>query len=1326
MQPIHLFATEIKFEKIQSLDVTISDTIWALAKDQQGYLWIGSNSGLFIYDGYKINSASDLYPATNVNNVRKIFNDSTGTLWIGTKGNGIYRLINHRVKPFISSNNIDAPKHITEIIEGSAGLWVGTYNNLVFISKENRVQKFPLPSLQSSDNKVMITGIVEISEQKLLITTQYEVYTFNKTTQTFTKQEIEGLKSTYINALYKDNDANIWLGTDLGVFLRTNNNTVFLPYSKQSISYRIDAFAIDDDNIWLGSTKKGLVRVSKQDASITEYKYNSVDSSSISGNAIRSMIIDDSGVMFLSFFHGGLSYFNTHSVKFGLQNRSASSIACADSPIFHGIDVDTNSLWISSVSGLIEFNTIKKKCVKHNFDTNNQNVFNPYHPLFSFKDSSNNRWITSNKAFYKIDQNTGLIDSSFQAQLNAIIYHMIEVSPNEFLLGSNNGLYQFSSSRLKKIEAIQQNLNNADIYKIIKITSNEFLLATDNGLAVLNSEGIYKIYSKIQAQLPTKKVNSIYHDGQHLWLGTLKHGLFKFNENGDLITRYDNKNGMSPKLSIFSIIDDDKYLWMGTDNGLVQLNTKTDQAHVFHKSDGLQGDFFILGSATKSDSGKLYFGGRNGLNAFYPEDIKIDTIAPNIVLTNLTRFGKVVQTGVKQDGFIINKPINNLQELTLTHKDYVIGFEFAALDLADPKRNKYAYKMDGLDPDWNYVNADDRKISYSNLKAGDYVFRVKGTNKDGVWNDTGKSLKIKVLPAPWLSWWAYTLYILSLISLLLWYLNWKNKANAKITKMLRSEVKKQTRELNIQKQTVESLLEKKNEMFANVSHEFRTPLTLILGPINKLLKSHLSLDSRQSLQMVNRNANRLLTMIEQLLLLAKMTDDKNLSFIPQQVHTSIETIVASFQSLAETKNITLTLLQNDEAAISATQDSIDIILGNLLSNAIKYTQIGGSVTVSSYKHEQYINFEVTDTGCGLDKQQQSDIFNRFKRLDAHHNIAGIGIGLSVVEEVIKVNNGTIKVSSSLGKGSIFSVQFHCIDFNKSLKTTPPNQILINQIIKEANIGDISSTSQVQFIGNKNNESILIIDDNDDMRTHIAETLKHQYYCLLTPRGKSGIALAIKHVPDIIVCDVMMPEMDGFQVSRIMRSDNRTSHIPLILLTALNDKKSRIKGWRENIDVYLTKPFDADELLIQLENILVIRNILKKKAGAAIKAGKGTMNSGLPKNDQIFIDKFMNMIANMYTNPHFHRPQMASMMAVSDRQLQRKMKALIDKNPLDLLRDYRLKKATEILKDGYQVSITADKCGFNSVTYFSKCFRQQYGMSPKIYQQTCDSRSKNNK
>ena len=1322
LQPIFLLATEIKFEKIQNLGVTISDTIWALAKDQQGYLWIGSNSGLFIYDGYKISSASDLYPATNVNNVRRIFNDSAGTLWIGTKGNGLYRLNNHRVKPFISSNNIDAPRHITEIIEGSAGLWVGTYDNLVFISKESRVQKFSLPSRQSSDNKVMITGIVEISEQELLITTQYQVFTFNITTQTFTKQEIEGLKNTYINALYRDSDANIWLGTDLGVFLRKNNNTVFLPYSRQSINYRIDTFAIDDDNIWLGSTKEGLVRISKQDVSITQYKYNSIDSSSISGNAIRSMLIDDSGVMFLSFFHGGLSYFNTHSVKFGLQNRSANSIACTDSPVFHGIDADKDNLWISSISGLVEFNTTNKKCIKHNFDTNNQNVFNPYHPMFSFKDSSNNRWITSNKAFYKIDQNTGLIDSSFQSQLNAIIYHMIEVSPNEYLLGSNNGLYQFSDNRLKKIEATQQSLSNSDTYKIIKKSSNEFLMATDNGLAVLNSEGVYQIYSKIQSQLPTKKINSIYYNDYYLWVGTLKNGLFKFNESGDLITQYGEEDGMPPNLSISSILNDNDYLWMGTDNGLVRLNTKTDKVHVFHKSDGLQGDFFILGSATKSDSGELYFGGRNGLNAFYSEDIKINTVAPNIILTKLTRFGKTVRAGIKQGDFIIDKPINNMDKLSLSYKDYVIGFEFAALDLADPKRNKYAYKMDGLDPDWIHVNADDRKISYSNLKAGDYVFRVKGSNKDGVWNDTGKSLKITVLPAPWLSWWAYTLYTLSLIGLLFWYLNWKNKANAKITKMLRIEVKKQTRELNIQKQTVESLLEKKNEMFANVSHEFRTPLTLILGPINKLLKSHLSLDSRQSLQMVNRNATRLLTMIEQLLLLAKMTDDKNLSFIPQQVHTNIETIVASFQSLAETKNITLILQQNDEAAISATQDSIDIILGNLLSNAIKYTQIGGSVTVNSYKHEQYINIEVTDTGCGLDKQQQSDIFNRFKRLDAHHNIAGIGIGLSVVEEVINVNNGNIKVSSCLGKGSSFAVKFHCIDFNKPLKTTASNQILIDQIIKETNISDISSADQVQFIGNKNHESILIIDDNDDMRIHIAETLKHQYYCLLSPRGKSGIALAIKYVPDIIICDVMMPEMDGFQVSRIIRSDNRTSHIPLILLTALNDKKSRIKGWRENIDVYLTKPFDADELLIQLENILVIRNILKKKTRAAIKAGKGTMNSGLPKNDQIFIDKFMNMIANMYSDPYFHRPQMASMMAVSDRQLQRKMKALIDKNPLDSLRDYRLKKGAEILKDGYQVSVTADKCGFNSVTYFSKCFKQQYGMSPKIYQQTCDGKS----
>ena len=544
--------------------------------------------------------------------------------------------------------------------------------------------------------------------------------------------------------------------------------------------------------------------------------------------------------------------------------------------------------------------------------------------------------------------------------------------------------------------------------------------------------------------------------------------------------------------------------------------------------------------------------------------------------------------------------------------------------------------------------------------------------------------------------------------------------------MLRQEVMKKTRtlqqktdELQIQKQTVETLLNRKNELFANVSHEFRTPLTLILGPVNKLLKSNLCVSDINSLKMVNRNANRLLTMIEQLLQLAKISDQQKITFNACKTHTHIEAIVDSFKPLASEKKISLELEKNDKGAINVTKNALDIVLGNLLSNAIKYTPFGGQVTVNSHASKTHIIIHVKDSGPGLDRQQQVEIFNRFKRLDTHQNIEGIGIGLSVVEEVLKVNNASLKIDSEIGHGSIFMVKFNAIDLNFEETSDNSKHLLVNQLVNDTCNLALSDKKDPP-VGHKSNETILIIDDNHDMRVHIAETLKDNYYCMLAATGKDGIALAIEHVPDVIICDVMMPKMDGFQVSRALRSDSRTSHIPLMLLTALDDKASRIRGWREHVDVYLTKPFDADELKLQLENILVIRNIIKKKAGKVLQTGKSSANTDLPKLDQQFVDNLNNIIMENYHNPLYLRPQMAGDMAVSVKQLQRKIKALIDMNPMDLLRDYRLQQAAKLLKSGYQVSIVSDNCGFNSLSYFSQCFKAQYGFSPKKYQNICNS------
>ncbi len=1217
------------------------------------------------------------------------------------------------------SNSISSNK-ITSLLPDNNNVWVATDKGLDLITSDFKVSNYQLPTEQNNDND-FITSLYHSSNDEIIIGSKTRLFLFNKISKKFTRQIIKGVDKEFITQIVIDDYGNTWLATASGVYVKYSDSSIYQSFKPNLINFRIVSIATDNDNIWFGSVFNGLLRYSFQDKILNKYLPIPKDNNSIAGKSIMKLLLTKDNILYASSYNGGISYFNTNLLNFGFESNSQSSIHCIDSPvIYFMIKGDDNDIWLTTAKGTVVFNTVEKKCQNLKLNTENKEYF---YTRPSIKDSLGRIWLSSTKGIHLYEPDTGNLITTEHNQDSWYVFALFELRNNVILIGTSQGVYKFSKeSGITQIVSEDTKLNTAYISSFSKGSSGPTYIATEQGVAILNENDSLNYYNKVQSQLPTEKISIVYVDKlNNLWVGTIGHGLFQFNSLGDLLKRFNHESGIDETVTITSVLDDDNdNLWLGSDNGLIRLSTSSYLAHTFYKSDGLQSNYFNTNSAYKAPDGKLYFGGRNGYNAFYPNDITLNTMPPNIVLTDFTRFGKSVEVGVEKNGFVLEKHIDDIQELSLGHKDYVLGFEFVALDFADTKRNKYAYKLEGFDPDWTYVNADDRKAGYTNLDAGNYSFRVKGSNKDGTWNEAGKSLKIKVLPAPWLTWWAFCVYALSFLSLLFWYIQRKNKANIRINKRLRAEVKNQTLELNVQKQTVESLLAHKNELFANVSHEFRTPLTLILGPVNELLKAPLPVGNIKSLQMVNRNANRLLTMIEQLLQLAKITENQDLSVVPQQVHTSVQLIVDSFQPLAKIRNITLNLVQNDSCAIEATQDAIDTILSNLISNALKYTNIGGLVEIKSVAQDDSVTIEVTDNGCGLSPTQQKEIFTRFHRLDTHLNTEGVGIGLSLVQEVVKLNNGEIQVDSEIGSGSTFSVTFDCIDFNLNLNTNDKDThlVLTDQLKNEAiNRIDIAA-KDVQYIGNKKHETILIIDDNQDMLDYIGKVLKQSFYCILVNRGKTGVAIAIKHVPDIIVCDVMMPEMDGFQVTRTIRSDTRTSHIPLILLTALNDKKSRIKGWRENIDVYLTKPFDADELILQLENILIIRNILKKKASQAIASESISMTSGLAKLDHLFIEKLMKVIEKNYSNPQILRPQLASLMAVSDRQLQRKTKALVDKNPLDLLREYRLRQAVKLLKDGYQVSQTSDMCGFNSVGYFSKCFNQQYGMNPKQYQQTC--------
>ncbi len=1313
----NVFATNISFFKIQPQDFPSNKVISSFAFDSQDMLWMTSRSNLWSFDGYKLRSHQHLL-SDEVKKIKKLYFDKFDTLWIGTQHNGLIK-IDGRKSVFLTKNTTSLNSNLISSLaeDMSSGLWVGTNKGLNYVNQDNKVKSFPYVDERGFERDIYITSILDSSQEGLLIATTKGLYKFHKTTHVFSQVQLFNKQDKFIVFnLLEDSDKNIWVASNIGVFLKKYNSSKFIAFMPDLLSLSVTSIVINKEFIWIGTLKKGLFKISKNKNQLIKYIHKPNDSSSLSDNSIIALTKDSYNNIWVNTFRGGLNFININSLNFGKMSRAELSSICGGASDVSGFKYRNQDLWITTLKGLIKYNQINGNCEFFFLDENNNSSTNF---LYSANFSSDGIiWLSTTNGLLAYDSSTNTIDSSYLKYFNTITSFSYSLTTNLLLVGTTKGLYIYNIEQKRKKIISDQEIS---FYSVLK-NNSVIYFATSQGIGTLDNKQQFILSSSIQNQLPTKDTVSIYINSLgDLWVGTNGYGLFQFNENFKLVKKYINIEGL-PKDSTFnSILEDDKNnTWVGTSDGLLRINSNS-KTHTFHKSDGLQADFFHINSAYKDPHGKLFFGGTNGYNAFYPEDIIINKTAPNIVLTDFTRFGQSVQIGQENNGFVLKKPINELSELVLTHKDYVIGFEFAVLDYADPSRNKYAYKMEGLNPDWTYVNANNRQISYSNLSPGEYTFRVKGSNKDGIWNQQGKSLKIIVKPAPWLSWWAYLLYILFGVCTIYWYLKRKNQANLRITTMLKNEVEKQTKELQVQKQTVETLLAKKNELFANVSHEFRTPLTLILSPVKKLLNSHLPHSDINTLKMVNRNANRLLTMIEQLLQIAKISDFDKIQFQSVNSQKHVSEIVASFADSAKEKRINLKLNNNDNACINVSKDALDIILSNLLSNAIKYTPRGGSIEINASKVNNQFHLKVKDSGCGLDEKQQKEIFNRFKRLDLHRNIEGIGIGLSVVEELLKVNNATIVIISQLGAGSTFAVNFHCSDEEVTKINTNTSNQLVKQLSYEAK--QTQGVEQaIEKIGNKRNETILIIEDNHDMRSHIADSLKQHYYCLLADRGKKGIALAIEHIPDIIICDVMMPEMDGFHVSRVLRSDGRTSHIPLILLTALDDRESRIRGWREHIDVYLTKPFDVQELLLQLENILVIRNILKKKAGKTFNERGNSNQIDIPLKDKQFVDKLNKLIIEKYKNPNYLRPQMASDMAVSERQLQRKLKALIDINPMDLLREFRLKQSAIMLKEGYQVGITSDECGFNSVTYFSQCFKANYGMSPKAYQTACKKKS----
>nr|WP_256489807.1 response regulator [Pleionea sp. CnH1-48] len=720
-----------------------------------------------------------------------------------------------------------------------------------------------------------------------------------------------------------------------------------------------------------------------------------------------------------------------------------------------------------------------------------------------------------------------------------------------------------------------------------------------------------------------------------------------------------------------------------------------------------------MGCSDSNQYGTVYFCGISGVYFFNKHEPNISQYSPPIIFRNIKKDGS--KNDLLEGGYIGRE--SPRFRLTLEPERTGFSTHVIALDYVNPYTIHYQYFLKGFSSEWQPFSFEERNLHFTNLAPGDYELQVRSTNRDGVWSDNTVSIDVQVLPFFWQTWWfklaIFVVVILTVI--MLFRLRLKSLSVRAMT--LEKMVVDRTEEIASKNKEISKLLETKETFIANVTHEFKTPLTLILGPVADLVgRSQPESYLNRQLSMINRSALRLTRLVEHLLDFSKPLSSEE-QYVGD-VNQLVKVIVEPFEDIAKSKRIELSLsCSEEELCVPLSSEELERVVVNLLSNAIKYNRKGGCVDVSSYIQKDTWRFEVKDTGLGIHQKDLSRIFERFSRsTDSYQEkISGTGLGLALVKEIVEAKGGCIMVESDIDIGSQFTVSLPLEKRHNDRQRQETVDVKAIQL--EVDTIDLSA----EFNQSKNNPlaefHVLIVDDNADMCSYIQLLLDERFSSHCCYDGAEGLAYAREYIPDLVISDVMMPEMDGFEFCQQLKSNETTSHIPMILLTALNDSESKIKGLRYLADDYLTKPFNKEELIVRLENILTIRKLLQSRVSNEMLQSKSsiiTAHSSEDEAEQAFVLRIKAIVSENYQDTEFSPKSLYLAAAMSERQMQRKMKAVLGLTPVEFIRIYRLEKARELLVTKLPIADVAEQVGFASPTYFSQCFKAHFGVSPSAY------------
>ncbi len=1127
------------------------------------------------------------------------------------------------------------------------------------------------------------------------------------------KNRAEGLPDNKILATITDSLQDIWILTDNSQYLSKYNyekdNFTRYPYNEapQDVKDRIfqqrrkDNISVRNNNYVWYIEKNGLVQKNILTGDVYIYKVGVGDPFSLNDSQIKKIYLDDNENLWIATMNGGINHANLKINPFVNYFKDKNGKPFADHVVRAICKDKQNRLWIGSEATGV---TIVEKTSTGIVFTylGVENFPNP--KIRSLMcDKSGNIWIGTKGGLLKYNNQTRKLEKIQGIGFN--VFSLFQDYTGLIWIGTFDGLYTFNAltNKLKHLST-EKISGGKDIRTIIEDHNHNLWVGTeDKGVTQIirkgqNNESNYDIKRYIHNDENSNSIlnNHVYsltedNNGQ-IWIAT-NGGISVLNQSTNRIHNITTANGLPDNSIMGLLFDGNKSIWASHKKGLTRINSTNFDLQSFNMHDGLQGMEFCQSSCYRdSATGELYFGGTNGMNSFFSNKIHINNVKPKVVFTKLTVANQIIEPETKiNNRLVLGKSILCAKELTLTWWDKTFSLEFSALHYANPLGNKYKYRLVGYDKDWIHVDASRRTAWYSNLPSGKYRFEVFASNSDGVWSDKPAVLDIIVLPPWWLTWWAIAFYIFVGFLIALFVL-----------KYLASKLELKRNE---------EIHQAKLKFFTEISHEFRTPLTLIIDPLDKMINGQLPQDTIRKYNIVmHRNAKHLLTLINQLLDFRKLESGQlTLKIQKIDIVSFTRALASSFNIIAEQRNIKFEVISDfDSYELGFDSSKISMVLNNLISNAFKFTPDGGEIIIKIRKiiKPDGIIITVSDTGKGIPKDDQTKVFDMFYQSDKSTTWqAGSGIGLALTKELVLLHKGTITVQSEINKGSCFTVFLP--DNNEFVDVNNDENVLNDTTYSD------ESESFIPEAGESDLPLLLVVDDNADIRNYIEMNLSGSCRIIKAANGSEGLNTATEIIPDIIISDVMMPEMDGFELCRRLKIDERTSHIPIILLTARQSDESRIEGYETGADAYLTKPFSSMVLQAQVQNLLYQRQKLRElfHKGTDIEIKKIAINI----TDEAFLKKVIQKLHENLEDEDFNINTLAETLKMSRSQFYRKIKALTNQTLLDFVTTVRMNKALEYLLSGdYNISETAYKVGFSMHSNFSRTFTKHFGISPSKY------------